>query len=98
MFLSTIRDLRIIGTPEIPDEIDLIQMAGWHAWRSDIYGDWSSQDANSGAPYVRQNDEIFGNLREIGDSKNLEFVPLHQGIQSCHWRRVGFYRQAQGLR
>lgn len=76
-FMSTIRDLRIIGTPEIPDEIDLIRMAGWSAWRADAYSHWSSQDATSNAPYVRQNDEIVGNLREIGDSKNLESLFMY---------------------
>ncbi|MEX1042272.1 MAG: DUF1583 domain-containing protein [Pirellulaceae bacterium] len=76
-FMSTIRDLRIIGTPEIPAEIDLIRMAGWSAWRSDVYGHWSSQDATSDAPYVRQDDEIVGNLRKIGDSKNLESLFMY---------------------
>ncbi|MBI2478143.1 MAG: DUF1583 domain-containing protein, partial [Planctomycetia bacterium] len=35
---ATVRNLRIVGTPQIPDEINLIDIAGWASWRADMYG------------------------------------------------------------
>ncbi len=67
----TVRDLRITGEPEIPDEIDLIEIEGWAAWRADMYGDWFSTDADSDAPYLQSSEEILGNLRT-----NLAASPL----------------------
>ncbi len=43
-----VRDLKIVGTPTIPDEIDMIDTAGWAGWRADIYGE--AHSGNDDAP------------------------------------------------
>ncbi|MFV1963987.1 MAG: DUF1583 domain-containing protein [Pirellulaceae bacterium] len=75
----TVRDLRIIGTPEIPDEIDLIDFASWGAWRADIYGESISLDAaNETAPWKKVGDEIQGQLRKNVSAANLESLLMYQ--------------------
>ena len=47
-FASLIRDIRILGTPEIPKEIELIDMAGWAGWRADVFNE--SHSGNGDTP------------------------------------------------
>ncbi len=63
---ATIRNLRIIGTPEIPEQIDLIDMSGWSCWRADTYAEWHStanDEAANAAPWRKVGDEIVGKLK-----------------------------------
>lgn len=74
---TVIRDLRILGSPNIPDEIEPLDSANWWAWRADYYGDWHSQDENSAAPYVKKGDELVGNLRTDRSSAPLESLMMY---------------------
>ncbi|WP_158265343.1 DUF1583 domain-containing protein [Blastopirellula marina] len=73
----SVHNLRIVGEPTIPSEIDLIESSNWWAWRADYYGDWHSQDQNSNAPYVKRDGEIFGNLRKDRSSSPLESLMMY---------------------
>ncbi len=72
---AMIRNLRIVGTPEIPEAIDLIDMAGWNCWRADTYGEWhSSATTNvSNTPWQKAGDELVGNLKKdaVGPTESL---------------------------
>ncbi len=57
-----ITNLRITGNPEIPDEIDLIDMADWNCWRADIYGEFHSYSGEQTAPWRRSSGEIIGDV------------------------------------
>lgn len=72
-----VRNLRIVGEPKIPNEIDLIESTNWWAWRSDFYGDWHSQDHNANATYVKKDGEIFGNLRKDRSASPLESLMMY---------------------
>ncbi len=43
-FESLVRNLRIVGAPEIPSEINLIELAGLGGWRADLFADSHSGD------------------------------------------------------
>lgn len=58
-----ITNLRITGTPEIPDEIDLIDMADWNCWRADIYAESHSYTGDENAPWRRSSGEILGKVQ-----------------------------------
>jgi len=75
--IGTIRDLQIVGTPEIPEEINLLETAGWWAWRADYYSEWHSHDENSGAPYIKRGEELVGNLRKDRTSSPIESLMLY---------------------
>ncbi|MEQ1824309.1 MAG: DUF1583 domain-containing protein [Pirellula sp.] len=78
-FASVIRDLRILGSPEIPSEIDLIKMGGWAGWRADRFGETHSGDRglvnmddgqmyyrsgqSQNEPWQLMGDELVGTLR-----------------------------------
>ena len=77
---ATIRNLRIVGTPEIPDQIDLIDMSGWACWRADTFGEWhstASDDAANAAPWQKVGDEIVGKLK-TGAAGPTESLLLYQ--------------------
>ena len=77
---SSVRNLRIIGNPEIPDEIDLIDVAGWGAWRADIYGESFSIDDpdNTTAPWKKVGDEIHGQIRQSVSAAYIESLLMYQ--------------------
>jgi hypothetical protein len=75
---ATIRNLRIIGMPDIPDQIDLIDMAGWACWRADNYGEWHNSTANDETtPWQKVGDEIVGKLK-INVAEPTESLLLYQ--------------------
>lgn len=75
---ATIRNLRIVGTPEIPVQIDLIDMAGWACWRADNYGEWHNTTANDETtPWQKVGDEIIGKLK-INVAGPTESLLLYQ--------------------
>jgi tetratricopeptide (TPR) repeat protein len=77
-YAGTVRNLRILGDPRIPDEIDLIN-TGWAAWRADTYGEWFSKDGtDENAPWKKVGDEIRGELRENKAARNLESLRMYQ--------------------
>ncbi|WP_345682688.1 DUF1583 domain-containing protein [Novipirellula caenicola] len=75
---STVNNLRIIGTPEIPSEINLIDMERWAAWRADVYGEFFSTIGDGKAPWKRVGDELTGQLRENTSVEHLESLLLYQ--------------------
>jgi tetratricopeptide (TPR) repeat protein len=76
---STVRNLRIRGNPVIPDEIDLIEIAGWNSWRADMYGEWFSLDGSDAtAPWKKSGDEIQGQARQNVAGQDLESLLMYQ--------------------
>ncbi len=77
-YTGTVRNLRILGTPEIPDEIDLID-TGWPAWRADIYGERFSTDSNDeNAPWKKVGEEIHGQIREGVAAQSVQSLMMYQ--------------------
>ena len=77
-YCGTVRNLRILGTPEIPDEIDLID-TGWAAWRADVYGETFSTDSDDNRAEWRKVDhEIHGQIREGMASQDLQSLMMYQ--------------------
>ena len=83
---GSVRNLQILGTPVIPSEIDLIDMAGLADWRADIYGD-SIQSADSSgvsseevspAVWKRVGDELIGSLRTDVSARPCESLLRYQ--------------------
>ncbi len=62
--LSRVSNLRILGTPEIPTEIDLINIAGLASWRADVYdekfGTEEDTDSSQDVPWRRVGEELVG--------------------------------------
>jgi len=76
---AMISNLRIVGTPEIPEEIDLVDMSGWACWRSDVYGESHSIDsADEKTSWKKAGDEIVGQLRTDVSAKPLESLLMYQ--------------------
>jgi len=74
----SVTNVRITGTPEIPDEIDMIDMDGLSHWRADLYGEWHSTDVDATSPWKRVGDELVGSLRERVAAEHLESLLLYQ--------------------
>jgi hypothetical protein len=55
---SAVCDLRIFGQPEIPDELDLVDVAFGGAWRADTYGESFGDSPSS--DWRRDADELVG--------------------------------------
>lgn len=76
---STVRDLRIIGTPSIPDELDLIHCYGFGAWRADTYGEAMSLEAdNTTTPWRKSSDEITAQVIKNTAAANAESLLMYQ--------------------
>ncbi len=67
---ARVSNLRILGSPEIPAEIDMINVAGLAGWRADVYNEWfrteEDADDDQSVPWRRIGDELHGVL-----SKNM---------------------------
>ena len=75
---ATIRNLRIVGTPEIPEQIDLIDMSGWNCWRADTYSEWHNATTNDETtPWQKVGDELVGKLKN-GVAGATESLMLYQ--------------------
>ncbi|MCA9009658.1 MAG: DUF1583 domain-containing protein [Planctomycetaceae bacterium] len=73
---AVIRNLRITGTPEIPDQIDLIDMTGW---RSDVYGERHAADAgDDSVQWKKSGDEIVGQINTNVSAQPLESLLMYQ--------------------
>ncbi|MDA1049521.1 MAG: DUF1583 domain-containing protein [Planctomycetota bacterium] len=78
-YQCTVRDFRIVGSPEIPDEIDLINSANFGAWRADMYGESCSLEAdNTTAAWRKSSGEIVGQLRQNIAAANVESLLMYQ--------------------
>ena len=76
---STVRNLRIIGEPEIPDELDLLDTWNLGCWRADYYhGSLSVDGSNENATWRPAGDELLGNLVADRTAAHLETVLLYQ--------------------
>ncbi|MCA9034366.1 MAG: DUF1583 domain-containing protein [Planctomycetaceae bacterium] len=76
-----VSNLRIQGQPEIPDEIDLIRIAGMSSWRADFFGEWFRTDEDSEddtAPWRRVGDELIGQLDTNTSSSDRESLMIYQ--------------------
>ncbi|MCA9059612.1 MAG: DUF1583 domain-containing protein, partial [Planctomycetaceae bacterium] len=71
---AEIANVQILGTPVIPDEIDLLDVSGLSSWRADVYGEWfqtdEDEEEDNNAPWLRTGNELIGRLVE---RKNTEF-------------------------
>ena len=76
---SSIRNLRILGTPEIPDEIRLIESSGMACWRADVYNDLlSDNDGDDDAAWQRVGEEIRGTTKEDNSDTTHEGLLMYQ--------------------
>lgn len=87
---SRVSNLRIVGTPVIPEEIDLIKVAGLASWRADVYGEWfrTEEDAASNQPgnpqsvenipWRRSGDELLGHLDKTSLGALRESLLMYQ--------------------
>jgi len=76
---ATIRNLRIVGTPEIPAAISLVDMSGLSAWRADIYAESHSvQSGDENSAWLRTGDEIVGKLRRNVSASPSESLLMYQ--------------------
>jgi hypothetical protein len=75
---GTIRNLRILGTPEILEEIHLIDIAGWASWRADIFGEWFSTTGGENSPWRKVGEEIQGQLRKDRSATPYQSLLMYQ--------------------
>ncbi len=77
-YASTVRNLRILGSPKIPDEIDLIA-TDRAAWRADVYDEYISTTADDeNAPWKIVDGELRGQLRKDMAARHCESLLLYQ--------------------
>jgi tetratricopeptide (TPR) repeat protein len=70
---STIQNVRITGSPEIPTELDLIDTMTSLFWQADLYGESVAiEDGGENAVWQRAGEEIVGELRTDRAAKPLE--------------------------
>lgn len=76
---STLQNLRIVGKPEVPAEIDLIDTMSAPFWQTDLYGESVSYDGkDEDAVWRRAGEEIIGELRKDKSAKPLESILAYQ--------------------
>ena len=79
---SRVSNLRIVGTPEIPAEIDLINIAGLASWRADTYNEWfrteGDADSNQDVPWRRVSEELLGQLDKQTTVEFRESLLMYQ--------------------
>ncbi|MCA9048161.1 MAG: DUF1583 domain-containing protein [Planctomycetaceae bacterium] len=79
---GAVSNFRILGTPEIPSEIDLLNIDGMASWRADVYSEWfrteADSDNNPNLPWKRNNDELTGRIAENTASEFRESLILYQ--------------------
>ncbi|MCC7336239.1 MAG: DUF1583 domain-containing protein [Pirellulaceae bacterium] len=79
---SRVSNLRIVGTPEIPAEIDLIDIAGLAGWRADIYNESFrtevDADNNQGVFWRRVDEELLGQLGKTTTAESRESLLVYQ--------------------
>jgi hypothetical protein len=74
-----ISNLRITGSPDIPDQLNLIEIAGWACWRSDIYNEsHSTESTDAKVSWKKSGDEIVGQIRSDVSAKPLESLLMYQ--------------------
>ncbi|MCA9052736.1 MAG: DUF1583 domain-containing protein [Planctomycetaceae bacterium] len=77
--LSFVHNLRILGEPEIPDELDLLESWNLGLWRGDYYlGSLSSDGSDENAAWRPVGDELFGNLRQDRTIAHRESLVAYQ--------------------
>jgi hypothetical protein len=76
---SLVHNLQILGEPEIPDEINLIDIAGRAGWRADVYGESFTDDqTDANVPWKRTGEEILGQLRKTHSASPRESLLMYQ--------------------
>lgn len=71
--LGAVRNLRIVGAPQIPDELNLSEITAPASWRTDRYKErLATSDDDEDAPWRRTGDEILGQLRTDRSARPLE--------------------------
>lgn len=74
-----VRDLRVVGNPEIPAEINLLETAGSAGWRADMYRESFSVNAgDDDAPWKRVGGEILGQLNTTDAATPRESLLMYQ--------------------
>jgi hypothetical protein len=74
----TVRNVRILGTPEIPESIDLVETFSTAFWRADLYDESVVADGDENSVWRRAGEEIVGQLRKDRAAKPLEGVLAYQ--------------------
>ncbi len=75
-FGTTIRNVRILGRPRIPEEINLSQVTDLVNWRADYYGDRVGLENDKSATWSQKGDEIVS--RQRGNDQNRPSLLIHQ--------------------
>ena len=79
---ARVSNLRILGAPEIPAEIDLINIAGLTSWRADMYGEWfrteEDNDKNQTVPWRRIGDELVAQVSKLQGGDFRESLLTYQ--------------------
>jgi hypothetical protein len=76
---STLQNLRIVGKPEIPTEIDLIDTMSGSFWQTDLFGESVSVDGkDEKAAWRRGGEEIIGELRKDRSAQSQESLFAYQ--------------------
>ena len=77
---GTVNNLRIMGEPEVPDEIQLLEGNGLANWRADTYGESfrSNDGGNTNAPWSVSGEELQASLRKNKTGKNRESLMMYQ--------------------
>ncbi len=72
-----VNNLRIVGEPEIMEEIKLLEIAGLAGWRADVYGESFSHDGSE-APWKLAGDELQARLSKDRSAINRESLMMYQ--------------------
>jgi predicted Zn-dependent protease len=75
---STIRNLRILGNPTIPDSINLSMVSDLINWRADEYGDRIGPESDKSAEWFQRGDELVGRLRKDRSIPDQPCLIVHQ--------------------
>jgi tetratricopeptide (TPR) repeat protein len=75
-YFSTISNLRIVGNPEIPEQIDLLNMADHGGWRADFYGDRIGDEESMAWQFEKE--QISGQKIKHSGNQAVESLLLYQ--------------------
>ncbi|MFV0443068.1 MAG: DUF1583 domain-containing protein [Planctomycetaceae bacterium] len=74
-----VANLRIVGEPEIPDELDLLDSWSTGFWRGDYYvGQFTGESRPENATWKPEQDELVGNLVESHSGEAIEGLLRYQ--------------------
>ncbi len=79
---ARVSNLRILGKPEIPSEIDLLKTGGLASWRADFYNDRIRTEADAGSSSLSfwqlTDDQLLGQLDKNTSIEHRESLVMYQ--------------------